>query len=149
MPKGIMCSCGCKSIITEVNPDTGKPFAKCEKSRKEYKKAESKRRNQQRKTNMNHARNGNGSLIYDTANWKTLSNKKRTVSPYCEECFEQGRGYVLADVVDHIVEIKDDPSLAYRWSNLKSLCHVCHNNKSAQEKKKRSGGMTDGEFEFV
>ncbi len=34
-----------------------------------------------------------------------------------------------ADVVDHIIELKDDDSLALDNNNLVPLCHTCHNNK--------------------
>ncbi len=77
------------------------------------------------------------SKIYNSSRWRRLSKKKRTVTPFCEDCEDLGVT-TLADVVDHIVEINDDKTLAYTWSNLKSLCHGCHNTKTATEKRKRN-----------
>jgi 5-methylcytosine-specific restriction enzyme A len=39
-----------------------------------------------------------------------------------------------ADVVDHIVEIKDDWDKRLDISNLQSLCHGCHNRKTRGKK---------------
>jgi 5-methylcytosine-specific restriction protein A len=39
--------------------------------------------------------------------------------------------------VDHIVERSDDDSKRLNWDNLQSLCHSCHNIKTAEEKRKR------------
>jgi 5-methylcytosine-specific restriction protein A len=79
------------------------------------------------------------SVIYNSSRWRRISKKKRAVSPFCEDCEDIGVT-VIADVVDHIVEITDDKSLAFTWSNLKSLCHACHNSKTAIEKIKRDRG---------
>lgn len=58
-----------------------------------------------------------------------LSKKKMAVTPFCELCWNEGREE-LANVVDHIIELKDDQSLAYSWSNLMSMCHKHHNRKT-------------------
>lgn len=44
----------------------------------------------------------------------------------CQRCL---KGSVLkrADVVHHIVEVKEDWSLRLTLDNLESLCHSCHN----------------------
>lgn len=73
--------------------------------------------------------------IYDTRSWRNLSRKKRSVDPFCEDCWDESIEKI-ADVVDHIVEIEDGGK-PFLWSNLKSLCHYHHNNKTAKEKKKR------------
>lgn len=75
------------------------------------------------------------SKVYDSSRWRRISNKKRTVTPFCEMCEDIGIDRV-ADVVDHIVEIEDGGG-QYEWSNLMSLCHACHNQKTADEKRKR------------
>ena len=79
---------------------------------------------------LDHQRTPSGSLIYSTKRWKVLSRKKLTVNPFCEECWANNLE-VVADVVDHIIEIQDDSSKAYTFSNFKSLCHPCHNKKTA------------------
>lgn len=138
MARGIMCNCGCRSIVTDINPKTNRIYSKCEKARKQSVKHSSKRREQSRKNDMDHARSKGGSLIYDTRAWRRLSDKKKTVDPFCEPCLKEGR-HTIARIVDHIVEIKDDPSLAYNWDNLESMCHDCHNKKTRDEKDKREG----------
>lgn len=146
MAKGVMCQCGCRKIITEINPKTDRPYSGCEKSRSEKIKRNTKSRNRHRKEKMDYARTGRGSLIYDTQAWRRLSNKKRTVDPFCEDCLDNGK-YVIANVVDHIVEVKDDISLAYVWNNLRSLCHACHNKKTANESNNRKDrGVYDIDF---
>ena len=137
MARGIMCECGCKSIITEINPKTNRIFSKCEKSRKEYTKTSSARRKQTRNEDMDHARNKSGSLIYDKQNWRRLSDKFKCVNPFCFMCLEEGR-HEIAKVVDHIIELRDGGK-AYEWSNLMSLCHYHHNRKTQDEKNKRNG----------
>jgi 5-methylcytosine-specific restriction protein A len=79
---------------------------------------------------LDHQRTISGTMIYSTKRWKVLSKKKLTVNPFCEECWDDKRD-VAADVVDHVIEIQDDKSKAYTFSNLKSLCHACHNRKTA------------------
>lgn len=138
MARGIMCDCGCRSIITEINPKTNRIYSKCEKARKQQTKHSSKLRQQSRKTRMDHARTAGGSLIYDTRAWRRLSDKKRTVDPFCERCLKEGK-HVVADLVDHKEEVKDNPKLAYVWENLESICHAHHNRKTSDEKDKRNG----------
>lgn len=76
--------------------------------------------------------------IYSTPRWKRI-RKMALVrdNALCQHCKERN-----AEVVDHIVEIKDggDP---YDLSNLESLCNRCHAIKTAQAKSEReSGGST-------
>lgn len=123
----VMCSApSCNVIVRDGN-------ARCEKHRKQQKTESTKRRNEQRKEQSRE-----NSFIYNTAAWSRLSKKKRTVDPFCEQCLEDGR-YEQADVVDHIVELKDGGK-PYEWSNFRSLCHRCHNVKTAAEKRKRKQG---------
>ena len=74
--------------------------------------------------------------FYQSPQWRKLSKQKRTHQPLCEHCLAAGR-IRIADVVDHIIELKDDWSLRLEWSNLQSLCHECHNTKTNLEKIKR------------
>jgi len=74
--------------------------------------------------------------FYNSSKWRKLSKRKRLSNPCCEKCLEQGR-IIPVDVVDHIIELKDDWEKRLDWSNLQSLCHACHNFKTAMEKNKR------------
>ncbi|MFS1513957.1 HNH endonuclease [Chengkuizengella sp. SCS-71B] len=40
-------------------------------------------------------------------------------------------------MVDHITPIKEDWSLRLDLCNLQSLCHCCHNKKTAEEVSRR------------
>ena len=73
---------------------------------------------------------------YSSKSWTKLRRAYIARYPLCRICSDNG--FVRsADVVDHIVERKDDDSKRLNWDNLQSLCHSCHNNKTAEEKKKR------------
>ncbi len=70
------------------------------------------------------------SKIYDSAAWRRLSKKKKVIMPFCESCYNN-KHEVVGDVCDHILEIEDYPKLAYLMDNLMTLCHNCHNEKTA------------------
>lgn len=90
----------------------------------------------QDKSKLRELRGGRrNSKVYDSSRWRRISDKKRTVTPFCEMCDDIGVT-VMADVCDHIVEIEDGGA-QYEWSNLMSMCHTCHNLKTAAEKRKR------------
>jgi 5-methylcytosine-specific restriction protein A len=73
---------------------------------------------------------------YSSKSWAKLRRAFIARHPLCRICSDNG--FVRsANVVDHIVERKDDDSKRLNWDNLQSLCHSCHNNKTAEEKKKR------------
>jgi 5-methylcytosine-specific restriction enzyme A len=44
----------------------------------------------------------------------------------CLECAKYGRN-VEAAIVHHIKEVEEEPALAYKNSNLVSVCRSCHN----------------------
>lgn len=119
MPAVLCVAPACKNIVRDGG-------SRCEKHRKTAKKERVENRKITGRRN---------SKIYNTQRWKRLSIKKRTVTPFCENCEDHGVMKV-ADVVDHIVELEDGGE-PYEWSNLKSLCHSCHNNKTADEARKR------------
>lgn len=82
-------------------------------------------------------RYGNAQTIRATNRWKKLSAFKRKRSPLCEDPFgyhkEDGRPTPVKDV-HHIVPIEEEPSLAYSWSNLMSVCRDCHAKLDKGEK---------------
>jgi len=69
--------------------------------------------------------------FYKTRRWRATSIAYRKRHPVCAHCCEKGRA-VPCDVVDHIVEIRDNPALGYVQSNMQALCHACHNAKTAR-----------------
>ena len=111
----------CKQVVRDGT-------ARCDKHKKDKKRENNERRKQYGRRN---------SKIYDSARWRRLSDKKRQVCPFCEMCYDKGVT-VVADVVDHIEEIEDGGA-PFSWDNLMSLCHGCHNRKTAEDKRKRKG----------
>jgi 5-methylcytosine-specific restriction protein A len=79
--------------------------------------------------------------FYASMTWRKLSEYHRTRSPLCVACESIGR-VTVGDVADHIVEIKDDWSLRAEPTNLQTLCHSCHNTKTAQVKGARGAQKT-------
>ncbi|UUV97987.1 HNH endonuclease signature motif containing protein [Vagococcus luciliae] len=67
--------------------------------------------------------------FYQSRQWRKASLLYRYKNPICEKCERSGK-IVKADVVDHIIEIKDDFSKRLDESNFQSLCHACHNTKT-------------------
>lgn len=91
-------------------------------------------RTYQRRIHSKHE--GKQQRFYRSAAWKKLSHQWLMTHPLCVRCQDQGI-YRKADVVDHVVELRDDWSRRLDTSNLQSLCYACHNRKTAIEKAKR------------
>ena len=68
--------------------------------------------------------------FYASAKWKKVRDLQLKQEPLCRMC---GRP---ATLVDHIVEIRDGGA-KLDFSNLQSLCHSCHNKKTALAKSRR------------
>ena len=78
----------------------------------------------------------NGKHIYDSYQWKKLRKQYAEQQPLCEHCLKFDILTPLA-VVDHVKEIEDGGE-PFDINNLQSLCHSCHNRKTAEEKRKRN-----------
>lgn len=74
--------------------------------------------------------------FYESPAWRKLRRLKLGQMPICEICYAEGR-MKKATIVDHIIEIKDGGA-ALDFANLQSICHACHNKKTAQERSKRN-----------
>lgn len=74
--------------------------------------------------------------FYNSSRWRATSVAYRRRHPVCAHCFEKGIARAC-DVVDHIVEIRDNPALGYVQSNMQALCHACHNAKTARVRVER------------
>ena len=65
--------------------------------------------------------------FYRTERWRKFRREILARDHYaCQRCKAEGRGYVRADTVHHIVHLKADPNLALTESNLISVCASCH-----------------------
>lgn len=70
--------------------------------------------------------------FYHSTAWKKARKVKLANNPLCEKCASIGVGK-KGTIVDHIIPIRlGGDTLAL--DNLQTLCHSCHNSKSAKEK---------------
>ena len=71
---------------------------------------------------------------YDNA-WLKLAAVYKLRHPFCEDCLARGR-HVPVDEVHHKTPFSgmDDP-LRLDWSNLRSLCKLCHAKYTGQKKR--------------
>lgn len=74
---------------------------------------------------------------YFTNTWKRLRDQYIKANPLCCRCEQRGL-VVLAELVDHIIEIEDDESLKTDYLNLQSLCWRCHNTKTSEALRARN-----------
>ena len=56
-----------------------------------------------------------------------MKDKKSCVS------FQNGKSFVMADMVHHIKSREDHPELSLTLSNLESLCNACHNKEHPEK----------------
>ena len=83
--------------------------------------------------------------FYNSTAWKKKRADYLLNNRLCVFCKKEGR-YVLATVVDHIVDISDDPELRLDPDNFQSLCKDCHDSKTA--KKGKTTGIVNGGIDF-
>jgi 5-methylcytosine-specific restriction protein A len=74
--------------------------------------------------------------FYESPAWRKLRRQKLGQMPLCEICYANKR-ITPAVIVDHKIEIKDGGA-ALDMKNLQSVCHACHNKKTAAERLKRN-----------
>jgi 5-methylcytosine-specific restriction enzyme A len=67
-----------------------------------------------------------------SAAWLKLRDVKLAETPWCEYCQENGREFVPAIDVDHVLPRHSHPELKLTKSNLKSACKSCHAKKTAR-----------------
>lgn len=80
-----------------------------------------------------HSRNKERDRFYHSTAWKRTRELALLRDNYlCQECLKHKR-ITNADMVHHIVEVKDDIMLALTIDNLVSLCNPCHNQQHGQQ----------------
>lgn len=81
-------------------------------------------------------RNRPGDPFYSSRAWRRKRAAKLARDPLCEECLARGltKG---AEHVDHTLDRRDRPDLAFADENLRSLCESCHNRKTARTMARR------------
>lgn len=87
------------------------------------------RQRQQVRQHNTRRRSGDGSgsdAFYWSTAWRRLRERILAQHPLC--AIHQEKGMVVeATVVDHIIPRRERPDLALEPSNLRALCHDCHN----------------------
>ncbi|MEK4228957.1 HNH endonuclease [Solibacillus sp. FSL H8-0538] len=80
-----------------------------------------------------YSRNKDRDRFYHSTAWKRARELALLRDSYlCQECLKHKR-ITNADMVHHIVEVKDDIKLALTLNNLISLCNQCHNKQHGQQ----------------
>lgn len=69
---------------------------------------------------------------YNDTRWKQASRQYRKQNPICAACERMLRGNA-AQCVDHVIPHGGDYDLFWDVDNWQSLCHRCHNAKTAWE----------------
>ena len=71
--------------------------------------------------------------FYSSPAWKSTRRIHIETYPYCCICLIGGVR-TIAKHVDHIIERKDRPDLAFEPSNLQSLCVAHHSSKTLKDR---------------
>ena len=125
MPRAAPSACtepGCSNLVHD-----GK--SKCTEHRQQQQSRQSKQYAAREE-------NKESTAFYNSRSWRNLSINHRKKQPLCMHCLEHNITKP-ADVVDHIDEIRDAWSKRFDTNNLESLCHACHNSKTARVRKQR------------
>lgn len=77
--------------------------------------------------------------FYSSSEWIRLRDYKKQCNPLCQHCLAQGK-LTPVEVIDHVIEIKDNFSLRLSFDNLESLCNRCHAIKTAKVRREREKG---------
>ena len=83
--------------------------------------------------------------FYVSVEWRRFRDWYIGKHPLCEQCQREGRPDIPADMVDHIIELKDGGARTSE-ENAMSLCWKCHGIKTARAKnhRKSSGNNRAG-----
>ncbi len=69
--------------------------------------------------------------FYLSVQWRRFREWYLGKHPLCEKCKAEGRGDIVAEMVDHIIEIKDGGELTTE-DNAMAMCWKCHAIKTAK-----------------
>jgi len=74
-------------------------------------------------------RDKNSRAFYKSKEWQEVRELALKRDNYlCQRCLNNKK-LKKADLVHHIVPLKDDASLRSKLTNLESICHPCHNKE--------------------
>lgn len=81
--------------------------------------------------------------LYSLPQWtEDLRPTQLLREPWCEECAKRGRRTRAMDV-DHVRDHKGDLAVFLDRSNLRSLCHRCHSQKTARTMRRSGGSFSE------
>jgi 5-methylcytosine-specific restriction endonuclease McrA len=83
-----------------------------------------------------------------SSDWEKVATEFRKANPLCAECLRKDR-VTVADLVDHVLPLRDFPDLRLETSNLQSLCSKHHALKTAMEIFARKSGSLEMVPEWV
>lgn len=73
--------------------------------------------------------------FYSSPEWRSLRLIVLREHPFCSQCEREGRKYVEACEVHHIVDIVEDTTRCMDITNLEALCKSCHSKLTYVEHK--------------
>jgi 5-methylcytosine-specific restriction enzyme A len=86
-----------------------------------------------------HKRDKQAAAFYGSNEWDRLRRARMVIDHgLCQACLQEKR-ITMADVVDHIKPIRWNWDMRLVLSNLRSLCHLHHNIKTAEDVRKYGG----------
>lgn len=76
--------------------------------------------------------------FYNSSDWQCVREHALIRDHYlCVRCFKEKK-LVPADMVHHIIPLRDDRDKGLDLDNLESLCHPCHNKEHGGKEKAKA-----------
>lgn len=123
----------CSKSACSILVDVGQRY--CDKH-KEQEQLDKRDRNKYYDT---YQRDQRSKDFYQSSEWLTVREQALVRDNYlCQDCLDE-KQLTKADVVDHMKPIKLFWELRLVLSNLRSLCHTHHNQKTAEDRKRYGG----------
>ncbi|MGG6437388.1 HNH endonuclease signature motif containing protein [Saccharococcus caldoxylosilyticus] len=116
---------GCRNLTRETYCNEHKHLAEQrQRTRRNDREYDKYKRNQQARA------------FYHSREWERLRQAALARDHYlCQHCLQHNR-ITRATIVDHIVPISVDWSKRLSLDNTQSLCHPCHNRKTAEDRRR-------------
>ena len=79
--------------------------------------------------------------VYNTQAWRNVSKRFRLENQTCKICEKWYKRTTIAQIVDHIIPVRERPDLLFNPSNFQALCKVCHREKTRLELRRIKGPL--------
>lgn len=71
--------------------------------------------------------------FYHSTQWRKVRAMRMKIdNNECQVCKAEGK-HTPAEMVHHVVHVRDNPMLALSLENLLSLCNICHNKEHPEK----------------